>query len=194
MCQPQIFKSWNGPSTSSVATKFVGDVTARRPSVPSGHHGEQIWPPPIEVESSSVPSSSSPFACTQSAGILELPISLQHPMGPDFQVQSTPRNENQLSPAAAVTQAFDELCSPDNSGAGQLTEKYSFPDHYDSSDFATDPVTQALIHAAAPGLLYCPIPWPDDMLASPPRQFLWQYFLYSMEAYALCLDPEDVSL
>lgn len=40
--------------------------------------------------------------------------------------------------------------------------------------------------------LYCPMPWPDDMLASPERRFLWQYFLSIAEADFLCLDWEDV--
>ncbi|KAI9151400.1 Transcriptional regulator NRG1 [Paramyrothecium foliicola] len=39
--------------------------------------------------------------------------------------------------------------------------------------------------------LYCPMPWPDDMLASPERRFLWQYFLSMAEDF-LCLDWEDV--
>jgi hypothetical protein len=42
------------------------------------------------------------------------------------------------------------------------------------------------------GRLYCPMPWPDDMLASPERRFLWQYFLSVAEADFLCLDWEDV--
>ena len=42
------------------------------------------------------------------------------------------------------------------------------------------------------GRLYCPMPWPDDMLASPERRFLWQYFLSIAEADFLCLDWEDV--
>jgi hypothetical protein len=40
--------------------------------------------------------------------------------------------------------------------------------------------------------LYCPMPWPDDMLRSPERRFLWQYFLSIAEADFLCLDWEDV--
>ncbi|KAH7304782.1 fungal-specific transcription factor domain-containing protein [Stachybotrys elegans] len=40
--------------------------------------------------------------------------------------------------------------------------------------------------------LYCPMPWPDDMLASPERRFLWQYFLSIAEADFLCLDWGDV--
>ncbi|KAM5350823.1 hypothetical protein ACJ41O_007328 [Fusarium nematophilum] len=45
---------------------------------------------------------------------------------------------------------------------------------------------------AAPNQLYCPMPWPDDMLASPERRFLWQYFLHVAESDFLCLDWEDV--
>lgn len=44
----------------------------------------------------------------------------------------------------------------------------------------------------APTRLYCPMPWPDDMLASPDRRFLWQYFLNITEVDFLCLDWEDV--
>ncbi|EEU33829.1 uncharacterized protein NECHADRAFT_89085 [Fusarium vanettenii 77-13-4] len=44
----------------------------------------------------------------------------------------------------------------------------------------------------SPSQLYCPMPWPDDMLASPERRFLWQYFLSAAETDFLCLDWEDV--
>lgn len=44
----------------------------------------------------------------------------------------------------------------------------------------------------SPNQLYCPMPWPDDMLASPERRFLWQYFLSAAETDFLCLDWEDV--
>ncbi|RSL39115.1 hypothetical protein CEP54_016369 [Fusarium duplospermum] len=40
----------------------------------------------------------------------------------------------------------------------------------------------------SPNQLYCPMPWPDDMLESPERRFLWQYFLYAAETDFLCLD------
>ncbi|ETS87663.1 hypothetical protein PFICI_01491 [Pestalotiopsis fici W106-1] len=43
-----------------------------------------------------------------------------------------------------------------------------------------------------PTLLYCPSPWPDDLQASPKRQFLWNYFLHSLQMNALCLDLEDM--
>ncbi|RSL75202.1 hypothetical protein CEP51_011082 [Fusarium floridanum] len=45
---------------------------------------------------------------------------------------------------------------------------------------------------ASPAQLYCPMPWPDDMLESPERRFLWQYFLFAAETDFLCLDWEDV--
>ncbi|KAI8721506.1 hypothetical protein NCS52_00292100 [Fusarium sp. LHS14.1] len=44
----------------------------------------------------------------------------------------------------------------------------------------------------SPNQLYCPMPWPDDMRASPERRFLWQYFLSAAETDFLCLDWEDV--
>ncbi|RSM02435.1 hypothetical protein CDV31_010937 [Fusarium ambrosium] len=44
----------------------------------------------------------------------------------------------------------------------------------------------------SPNQLYCPMPWPDDMLESPERRFLWQYFLCAAETDFLCLDWEDV--
>lgn len=59
------------------------------------------------------------------------------------------------------------------------------PEYFVSS-VLTSPISQA-------GLLYCPMPWPDDMLASPRRQFLWQYFLHTIKSSALCLDLQDVS-
>lgn len=62
---------------------------------------------------------------------------------------------------------------------------YSSPEYFVSS-VRTAPMTQ-------PSLLYCPMPWPDDMLASPRRQFLWQYFLYNIKSNALCLDLQDVN-
>ncbi|KAH6685431.1 fungal-specific transcription factor domain-containing protein [Plectosphaerella plurivora] len=40
--------------------------------------------------------------------------------------------------------------------------------------------------------LYCPMPWPADMLVSSDRRFLWQYFLTVAEADFLCLDWDDV--
>ncbi|KAK0386879.1 hypothetical protein NLU13_5192 [Sarocladium strictum] len=40
---------------------------------------------------------------------------------------------------------------------------------------------------------YCPVPWPSDMLASPDRRFLWQYFLRIAESDFLCLDWDEVS-
>ncbi|PNH41590.1 hypothetical protein VD0004_g5532 [Verticillium dahliae] len=43
-----------------------------------------------------------------------------------------------------------------------------------------------------PRHLYCPMPWPPDMLASSERRFLWQYFLSIAEADFLCVDWEDV--
>ncbi|CAM1508818.1 Fc.00g025570.m01.CDS01 [Cosmosporella sp. VM-42] len=45
--------------------------------------------------------------------------------------------------------------------------------------------------AFVPDRLYCPMPWPDDMLVSPERRFLWQYFLSVAELDFLCLDWED---
>jgi hypothetical protein len=41
-------------------------------------------------------------------------------------------------------------------------------------------------------ILYCPMPWPDDMLASSERRFLWRYFLSVAENDFLCLDWADV--
>lgn len=41
-------------------------------------------------------------------------------------------------------------------------------------------------------ILYCPMPWPDDMLASSERRFLWRYFLSIAENDFLCLDWADV--
>jgi hypothetical protein len=40
--------------------------------------------------------------------------------------------------------------------------------------------------------LYCPMPWPADMMVSSERRFLWQYFLTIVEADFLCLDWDDV--
>lgn len=85
--------------------------------------------------------------------------------------------------------------------AGELSAQILDIDDYsrDSScithpHFSLDPSTSspAPRHSLATGLVYCPIPWPDDMLISPRRQFLWQYFLHTVEEGALCLDLEDV--
>lgn len=66
-----------------------------------------------------------------------------------------------------------------------VAASYSSPEYFISS-VSTAPMSQ-------PGLLYCPMPWPDDMLASPRRQFLWQYFLHTIKSSALCLDLQDVN-
>ncbi|WYZ41229.1 hypothetical protein EsH8_V_000124 [Colletotrichum jinshuiense] len=39
---------------------------------------------------------------------------------------------------------------------------------------------------------HCPVPWPPDMLSSPDRRFLWQYFLHITKAGFLCLDAKEL--
>ncbi|OBR02226.1 C6 zinc finger protein [Colletotrichum higginsianum IMI 349063] len=41
-------------------------------------------------------------------------------------------------------------------------------------------------------MTHCPMPWPPDMLASPERRFLWQYFLQITKDGFLCLDDKDL--
>ncbi|KAH7159479.1 fungal-specific transcription factor domain-containing protein [Dactylonectria estremocensis] len=41
-----------------------------------------------------------------------------------------------------------------------------------------------------PAILYCPMPWPADMLVSAPRRFLWQHFLHITRSGFLCLDQK----
>jgi hypothetical protein len=74
--------------------------------------------------------------------------------------------------------------------AGRSAPMITFDDRAELPSFSRDfnslvPTPPDFI--AAPSLPYCPVPWPDDMAASPGRQFLWQYFLHSIETRALCV-------
>ncbi|KAF3808859.1 hypothetical protein GCG54_00011050 [Colletotrichum gloeosporioides] len=42
-------------------------------------------------------------------------------------------------------------------------------------------------------MTHCPMPWPPDMLSSPERRFLWQYFLHITKDGFLCLDEQNLS-
>ncbi|KAK1511206.1 uncharacterized protein CCOS01_14968 [Colletotrichum costaricense] len=42
-------------------------------------------------------------------------------------------------------------------------------------------------------MTHCPMPWPPDMLASPEKRFLWQYFLHITKDGLLCLDEKELS-
>lgn len=46
------------------------------------------------------------------------------------------------------------------------------------------------VASEVPAMLYCPMPWPADMLVSAPRRFLWQHFLHVTRNGFLCLDPK----
>lgn len=54
------------------------------------------------------------------------------------------------------------------------------------------PAVESSFPPFVPDRLYCPMPWPEDMLASSERRFLWQYFLTLVETDFLCLDWPDV--
>ncbi|KAK2729518.1 hypothetical protein CKAH01_02492 [Colletotrichum kahawae] len=41
-------------------------------------------------------------------------------------------------------------------------------------------------------MTHCPMPWPPDMLSSPERRFLWQYFLHITKDGFLCLDEQNL--
>ncbi len=43
-----------------------------------------------------------------------------------------------------------------------------------------------------PKILYNPMPWPDDMLGSSKKRFLWHHYIYSVQADILPLDLEDL--
>ncbi|KXH52131.1 hypothetical protein CNYM01_00462 [Colletotrichum nymphaeae SA-01] len=47
------------------------------------------------------------------------------------------------------------------------------------------------LHAST-SMPHCPMPWPPDMLASPEKRFLWQYFLHLTKDGFLCLDETEL--
>lgn len=84
-------------------------------------------------------------------------------------------DEPPVSPPGQADRVLDGTCAVAS----------NFSPEYFASSVLTAPMSQ-------PGLLYCPMPWPDDMLASPRRQFLWHHFLHTIKSSALCLDLQDV--
>ncbi|KAI6779924.1 uncharacterized protein J7T54_000224 [Emericellopsis cladophorae] len=104
--------------------------------------------------------------------------------------ETSPRNDMQDPTTSDQAQADGTLSLASvvptllpSSDDDELFPSVSFPGHGSLSLDA---------FSTAPERLYCPMPWPDDMLASPERRFLWQYFLSVAEADFLCLDWEDV--
>ncbi|EXF75579.1 hypothetical protein CFIO01_06315 [Colletotrichum fioriniae PJ7] len=65
----------------------------------------------------------------------------------------------------------------------------------DSSLVSCGPMTgnrRGSLHASTL-MTHCPMPWPPDMLASPEKRFLWQYFLQITKDGFLCLDEKELS-
>ncbi|KAG9250598.1 fungal-specific transcription factor domain-containing protein [Emericellopsis atlantica] len=184
---------------SSRSPRFVDDAG---PSIePDGNDNIPIASPPC-VQSSGLASG------TQNGTFDLLRPPDQRLLPSILPAETSPRNDIRDPTTSDQTQA-DETVSltpvvPDVLPSSDYNEPFPsvfFPGHgslsldaFSSANHLLTSSTTTTISPflAAPERLYCPMPWPDDMLASPERRFLWQYFLSVAEADFLCLDWEDV--
>lgn len=190
MCELQIFKSWSGPATPIAASNPAEILfSVNSPA----HYQQQVWSPLIDEGSSAIPYAGFQPVGTQLADALEPTCSPQYSLLASHD-QLTVRDEYHFVSPSVITPHSDKSLSAFVTAADQSEETSSPSASYDALFPFTHSVSEALNQFSSPALLYCPVPWPDDLLASPRRQFLWQYFLYSVESHALCLDWEDLSL
>ncbi|KAH8199481.1 hypothetical protein TruAng_006357 [Truncatella angustata] len=138
------------------------------------------------------PSSESPTATVlESIGDIA-DTTVHQESGTDWQSQLSFTNELFATSSNTFIQPIENLSTTDISLIDHVVDPFFAAAARPYSDSLMPSAAVASAPTLAPGLLYCPIPWPDDMLASPKRQFLWQYFLQSIEANGLCVDWEDV--
>lgn len=90
------------------------------------------------------------------------------------------RLEPQLLESPTFTQALDSVLNNLETNSGLGSYKAIAGTHQESFQMSLS-------------MTHCPMPWPPDMLSSPERRFLWQYFLHITKDGFLCLDEQNLS-
>ncbi|KAF3017421.1 hypothetical protein E8E14_005547 [Neopestalotiopsis sp. 37M] len=184
VCQPRIFKSWSRSSSNAASG------LAEAWSVNSNFGDDSISPSSQGDQSCLVPEpeTASTTGLTEVATIPDAQI-LPPFASPSASLDTESHGFSLESPMTGVA---DDLSDYSLVESQEITKSVLTPTNIIPDMFTfTTPVSG--FWSLEPTLLYCPSPWPDDMQASPRRQFLWNYFLQSIQANALCLDLEDVS-
>ena len=95
-----------------------------------------------------------------------------------------PSGKQRLAVAAAVGKRAplsSSLANPTAKAAPQLSRTTQI--HAEALDYAK---------SYGPAHQYRPSSWPADIVASPRKGFLWEYFIHILETRFLCLDVDDV--
>ncbi|KAH7143458.1 fungal-specific transcription factor domain-containing protein [Dactylonectria macrodidyma] len=187
VCQPQTFKAWSVPTprgqqprTTSASGTQSSDVGRRKSKAAPGQPSETPRPP-------SEPRVPTPDLAIE-LPIHDRPMVLGRPKA--LQVIQPGRQDTPSNYANADTYDLTTVAEID-------TPVFSGQDASSSFNLDTyNPVMASSVNHAwptmseIPAILYCPMPWPADMLVSAPRRFLWQHFLHVTKSGFLCLDQK----